>query len=201
MTTPIETERVWHQLHEALVIFVRRRVSSDQDAEDIVQDVFVRIHTQLGTLRHTESMHAWVYKIARNAIADHYRGRARTEHMVEAARIQVDDGGPVGDAEALAEPSPELDSCLNELIGELPQSYADALRMTELGDMTQQEAATSLGLSVSGMKSRVQRGRRQLEVLLGQCCHFELDRRKGIIDYEPLEGGGCADCDCRSDGP
>ena len=200
MATPIETERIWHQLHEALVSFVRRRVSSDQDAEDIVQDVFVRIHRQLGTLRHTESMHAWVYKIARNAIADHYRGWARTDRMVEAARIQATDGGPVGDVVALAEPSPELDSCLNELIGELPQSYADALRMTELGDMTQQEAATSLGLSVSGMKSRVQRGRRQLEVLLGQCCHFELDRRKGIIDYEPLDGGGCADCDCRSDG-
>ena len=198
MTVEIETERVWQQLHDGLFGFVRHRVDSEQDAEDVVQEVFVRIHAHLGTLRETESMHAWVYRIARNAIADHYRGRARSDRAVEAAMMHAEES-PVHESEPPPEPDPDLNGCLTELIGELPDSYAEALRLTELGDMTQHDAAEHLGLSVSGMKSRVQRGRRQLEVLLGQCCHFELDRRRGIIDYEPLEGGGCTECDCRSD--
>lgn len=198
MSAQIETERVWQQLHDGLLAFVRRRVDGEQDAEDVLQDVFVSIHGNLGSLSDTESVHAWVYRIARNTIADYYRGRARTDRATETARIFAAEEMPREVSAPPTEPDPNLEGCVRDLIGELPESYAEALRLTELGELTQHEAAGRLGLSVSGMKSRVQRGRRQLEVLLGQCCHFELDRRRGVIDYEPVEGGGCAECDCRT---
>jgi RNA polymerase sigma-70 factor (ECF subfamily) len=199
MTVPIETERVWHQLHDGLLAFVRRRVDGEQEAEDVLQEVFVRIHANLGSLNDTESLHAWVYRLTRNAIADYYRRRARTDRVIEAVRVYaIEEPLPAG-SDPLTEPDPDLEGCVAELIGELPESYAEALRLTERGELTQQEAAERLGLSVSGMKSRVQRGRKQLEVLLGRCCHFEFDRRRSVIDYEPLAGGDCADCDCQAE--
>ena len=67
----------------------------------------------------------------------------------------------------------------------LPEPYREALVLTELDGLTQADAATRLGLSTSGMKSRVQRGRGQLRDLLLGCCEIELDRRNRVTDYVP----------------
>ena len=77
----------------------------------------------------------------------------------------------------------------------LPAIYRDALQLTDLDGLTQAEAATRVGLSTSGMKARVQRARSQLKALFVLCCEIELDRRGGIIDYQPHNDT----CDCRLD--
>jgi RNA polymerase sigma-70 factor, ECF subfamily len=66
--------------------------------------------------------------------------------------------------------------------------------LTELDGVTQAEAAARLGLSTSGMKSRVQRARAQLKDLLADCCEIELDRRGGVTAYRPRR----RPCDCRT---
>src|SRR5687768_2462359 len=70
-----QTQAIWVELGARLRAFVAGRVSNEADAEDIVQDVFVRIHTRLDTLDDERKLTGWVYQIARNAIIDHYRGR------------------------------------------------------------------------------------------------------------------------------
>jgi RNA polymerase sigma-70 factor (ECF subfamily) len=70
------------------------------------------------------------------------------------------------------------------MIERLPGEYRQAVILVDLEGLAQQKAATQLGLSLSGMKSRVQRGRRQLKGMLEACCTIELDRRRGVIDYD-----------------
>ena len=76
----------------------------------------------------------------------------------------------------------ELAACLQPLLARLPDDYRTALELTDLGGLTQEQAAEQLGLSTSGMKSRVQRGRRMLRTEVGRCCRVELDGRGAIAD-------------------
>jgi hypothetical protein len=91
----------------------------------------------------------------------------------------------------------ELAACLGPLLERLPPLQRDALALTEMEGLTQARAAAQLGLSISGMKSRVQRGRAQLKELLTACCEIELDRRGGVRSYRPRNGT----CDCRTETP
>ena len=199
METNIDTKDIWRRMHERLLAYIRRRVSTGEDAEDILQDVFVRIHTNLHRLKETQNLRAWIYQITRNAIADYYRRRARASEIVQELTPDVGEASlsspsgqtPGTPADAV---DTELNGCMEPLLGELPEPYRRAVTMTEMDGLTQTEAARELGLSVSGMKSRVQRGRRKLKELLLDCCQVELDRRRGVVDFEPRDGGACGEC-------
>ena len=105
------------------------------------------------------------------------------------------------DAPAAANPDSEEQSSLGELSAcvapddrGLARKYRDALIMTDLNGMTQQEAANRLGVSLSGAKSRVQRGRKQIKDMLLACCRVELDRLGGVVDFAPRGNGSCRHC-------
>ena len=66
--------------------------------------------------------------------------------------------------------------------------------MIDLKGMSQQEAANRLGVSLSGAKSRIQRGRKQIKDMLLACCRVELDRLGGVVDFAPRGNGGCRHC-------
>ncbi len=70
------------------------------------------------------------------------------------------------------------------MIDRLPPDYRDAVAIVDLGGVPQREAAERAGLSVSGMKSRVQRGRQALKGLLDECCRLELDAGGRVTDYQ-----------------
>src|SRR6266487_2476947 len=78
------TERVWEEFHPKLKQFVLRRIQDEQSGEDIIQDVFLKIHTRIDTLRNEEKLQSWIYQIARNAIADYYREHRATAALSEA---------------------------------------------------------------------------------------------------------------------
>jgi RNA polymerase sigma-70 factor, ECF subfamily len=169
-----------HELRALLVPFIAKRVDP-QDVDDVVQTVFVRIQRGLADLRDTEKLVAWGYQIARNVIVDHTRRpTGRTLDPLERARSVA---SPAADEDDFG--SHELALIIGHFIGMLPEPYREALQLTELDGLTQAEAAQRVGLSLPGMKSRVQRGRAQLRQLLEACCSIELDTRGGIIDVEP----------------
>jgi len=181
----VETEALWSELRTRLLSFLRRRVATPEDAEDLLQDVFTRIHENASKLAEVESVSGWVYRTAGNAVTDYYRRRgafARATEALATAPITVSE-------DAAAEE--ELAQCLRPLIATLPSTYGEALELTELEGKTQGEAAESLGLSVSGMKSRVQRGRSKLKEVLLECCHVEIDRRGGVVGYESRDRTRC----------
>ncbi len=87
-------------------------------------------------------------------------------------------------------------------IAMLPTPYREALTLTELEGITQKEAAEMMGVSFSGMKSRVQRGREKLRALLENCCEIALDARGRLIACEPRpHGKQPANCCCEPEGP
>src|SRR5687768_3667648 len=84
------TKDVWEAFRERLMRFVLARVSDANDAEDILQEVFVRIHTRLHTLQAQEKLEAWVYQITRNALAEHYRGRLKAKETTDVPEDVID---------------------------------------------------------------------------------------------------------------
>ena len=199
MTT--DTERVWGELHTNIRGFVSRRVRQAADVDDIVQRIFLQVHRSLPTLREADRLHAWIYQTTRRAIADHYRAPAHRREVQAGAALDVvpDDVPGAGRATGEDEPSAlqELAACLQPLLADLAQEDQEALRLVEVDGLTQPEVARRLGLSVSGMKSRIQRARRRLRLAVEACCRLEIDRRGGLIAYEPRGGGRCEAC--RSD--
>ena len=177
--SPAETEVIWREFHDRLRAFVSRRVSQPADVEDVLQEVFIRIHRGLDSIQQRDRLPAWVFQVTRNAIIDHYRsGAVRPETAPE----EIDTPSPVARGEDL-QGLAELSTCIEPMIAALPEVYRDAIRITELEGLTQIEAARRSGVGLSGMKSRVQRARRQLKTMLEQCCRIEVDGRGGIVDY------------------
>lgn len=178
-------EAVWRAARSELIAFVRPRVKDVASAEDIVHDVLVRAYTKLNELENPGKLRPWLYQITRNALVDYYRA---------ADKIQFDElPDDFPDLQPEREWYADLDlmRCLTPLLDSLPRRYAEALRLAELEGLTQREVAGRLGLSLSGAKSRIQRGRKLLADVLQGCCHFELDQRGGVMDFERRE-----DCRC-----
>jgi RNA polymerase sigma-70 factor (ECF subfamily) len=154
------------------------------DADDLLQEIFMRIHAGLGGLEDEQRIAPWVFAIARNVVVDHRRarrnGRAIPDDLaaepVERDTLQRDIG-----------------ACLERFVGSLPEPFRDAVAMAELEGRSQAEIADALGLSLSGAKSRVQRGRERLKGMVLDCCHVEFDRRGTPVDWAPREDH-CRDC-------
>jgi RNA polymerase sigma-70 factor, ECF subfamily len=180
------------ELQARVLAFVSRRVRSREDAEDIAQEVMLRIHRHSADLERVDRMSAWVYRIAANAIADHYRRPARRE-LASGQAADVPEITVAAADDSADDVRRSLAACLAPLIERLPPLYRQALEVTEFGGLSQVEAAAELGLSVSGMKARVQRARRQLRELLLECCHVELDRRRAPTEIRP-RGAVCGTC-------
>jgi RNA polymerase sigma-70 factor (ECF subfamily) len=192
---PLDAEAIWQDFHGRLLGFIARRVPDRESAEDILQEVMLRIHRHADDLEHSPAVAAWVHQIARHAIADYYR-RAAVRRETPSG-IDVDRAEPPPYELTSTVLRSELAVCLGPLLERLSAPYREALTLTEFEGLTQAGAAARLGLSTSGMKSRVQRGRAQLRELLVGCCEIELDSRGGIASYEPRR----ARCDCRSAPP
>lgn len=178
-------EQTWQGYRTELFRFVLRRVRDEALADDIVHDVLLKALAQLGTLEDAAKLRGWLYGITRNAIADHYRARRPAEPLPEDLRAEA--------PEETERAEQELARCLQPLVGALPPPYREALTLAELEGLSQREIARREGLSFSGAKSRVQRARRMVRDALLACCRVELDRRGGVVDYQP--GNRCEPCD------
>jgi RNA polymerase sigma-70 factor (ECF subfamily) len=166
-------DRLYRELRDRLHVFIRSRVRDESAAEDILHDVFLKIHLHIDRLRSSDRMESWLYAIARNAIADHFKKRENTVPNLD---------------ELPAWPEEEdayhkLGRSIHAMIERLPEAYREAIRKTELENLPQKDLAQLFGISLSGAKSRVQRGREMLKELLLECCHFDFDRMGRVIDY------------------
>ncbi len=173
------TAEIWEDFNREIHAFVSRRVADPDDAEDLVQDIFVKIHTHIDTLADEERLVPWLYRIARNAVNDYYRGPRPALDLPDTLPVDSPDPDPGPDA------FQSLASGMQEMIAGLPEKYRQAVYLSEIQGLSQQGLAERSGLSLSGAKSRVQRGRALLRQSLYDCCHFEFDRRNHVIAYTP----------------
>ncbi len=177
------TPEAWTGFEAALRAYVRPRVDRGE-ADDLVGDILLRLMRHQGSLEEARHPLAWIRRVAANAIADHHRARASERRALDQARREPQAPAPTEAAGA------GLTPCLMPFIRQLPDTYREALLLTDIQGLTQAAAARELGLSRSGMKSRVQRGRAKLKLALLRCCAIEVDRRGQVLDYRP-RGGAC----------
>jgi RNA polymerase sigma-70 factor (ECF subfamily) len=188
---------VFAEFQRRLRAVVSRRVRNAADVEDIVQETFLRIHRHLAQVRGADRLAAWVFQVARSAMVDHFRRQRQPgdplsdEHELPAPPDSAGGPGPASEFEELA-------ACLAPMIESLPPADREAIDLTEIKGLTQRAASTHAGVTLSGMKSRVQRARRKLKAMLLDCCRIELDRRGGIVGHEARDGA-CEPCRSSSD--
>lgn len=172
------TYQIWNDSRSQLKSFILRRVKNEADAEDILQNVFFKIHQNIEKLDAKEKLYAWIYQITRNAIIDFYRQNSQhLQSFDESFDLAApEEFSPVAQEEILG--------CLKPMIRDLPEKYGEALLLTDLQGATQKDLAEKLNISVSGAKSRVQRAREKLKETLLNCCHLEFDRQGRVVEYQ-----------------
>ncbi|MBT3231298.1 MAG: RNA polymerase sigma factor SigZ [Calditrichaeota bacterium] len=181
------TEHIWKDYHHALQGYVQSRVSNSADVDDILQNVFLRIHNSIDGLKDADRVQSWIYQISRNCIIDYYRshvGTKKNEAFDEKFAIQEPDNNDLT--------RQQIASWIIPIIRQLPDNYREAVYKTEIEGKSQSKVAEELGISLSGTKSRIQRGRKMVKKILVDCCQFEFDNRGRVIDFEE-KGGSCGD--------
>ncbi|GIH99566.1 sigma-70 family RNA polymerase sigma factor [Planobispora takensis] len=177
------------QMRTRLVAFVAARIDRPDEAEDIVQEVLARISRSPSGLREAGRLEAWVYQITRNAIIDHHRAvtaAGRAQHRAAFDRSLSAEAAEPGALTALS-------GCLAPMLAQLSEHDRQAITLVDYDGLTQTEAARRLGLSVPGMKSRVQRARTRLRTLLTACCQIAVDARGDVREVRstgPCPCGG-----------
>jgi RNA polymerase sigma-70 factor (ECF subfamily) len=163
--------------------FVRRRVRDDATADDLTQETLLKVYRSRAALRDGERLEAWLYRIARHTLADHYRRQRPGEELP---------------ADLIGEPAASSDPVTTVMMGtvryfleELPEHYREPVRLAEYEGLPLAKIALRLGLSLTATKSRVRRGRQMLKDKLQACCRFEFDRYGKVIDYERRHKCAC----------
>ncbi|AJY77550.1 RNA polymerase sigma70 [Paenibacillus beijingensis] len=175
----MKAETLWEAHHEHIRRFVDHKTHFHPDAEDIVQNVFMKAFARVDDVKDDLKIRAWLYQIARNCIVDHYRKQKRTGELPDQLCFSDEYEEPDLTEEAVAG--------LKNVIRLLPDKYREALELSELSEMSQKELSEHLGISYSGAKSRVQRGRKMIKDMMTSCCAIEADRYGNIIDYRVMQ--------------
>ncbi|GAP12110.1 RNA polymerase sigma factor, sigma-70 family [Bellilinea caldifistulae] len=182
MTTESLFETVWATYKSRLLDFIQKRVGDRMTSEDILQEVFLRIYSNLPSLKDATRLQGWIYQITRNAIVDYYRAKRPSQPLPEWLVAL-----PTEEEQSVEK---ELACCLLPMIDELPEKYREAILLAEIEGIAQSKIAQSQQISPSAVKSRVQRGRRMLKKMFEDCCRFVYDVRGTLMFYEPK----CNDC-------
>ena len=186
--TPTGTADLWRRFAPELRRYLHRKVRDAALADDLLQEVFMRVHVHLARLRAPERVAPWLYRIARNLAVDHLRRRAVQADPVAETVVWLED----------PEPSPEamLAAWMMEQVSRFPAPYRDALMRVDAHGQRTVDVARVLGLSTPGVKSRVQRARRRLALATDRCCAVQCDRNGRVIDIQrrqPLASGRCCE--------
>ena len=180
--------QTWEELRTSLLGYVRMKAKPDV-AEDIVHDILLRVLQNEDKLRTVDHPIAWVYAVAKNRITDFYRDQAKLKNSeVDVEQVSAES------AEMIENMDHEFAQCLRPLTERLDEKYKQALLLTDFGEQKQTEAAKQVGISVSGMKSRVQRARSKLKEELLNCCAVEVDHFGQIVDYARKDHCKPSDC-------
>src|SRR5918993_1072035 len=159
--------------------FLAARVGTREDAEEILQDAFVRGLQKAGDIRDDERAVAWFYRLLRNALTDHYRRKAAGQRAVESYVHEAPEADPGLDAELEG----AICSCVNDLIPLLKPEYSDLIRRVDLGGANVTSVADEIGISAGNARVRLHRARAALRDELEKSCRT-------------CATHGCIDCTC-----
>ena len=175
------TGDIWKEFNKELLGFIKARVNNSENAEDILQEVFIKIHKNVSSIQEGKKTASWVYQITRNTIIDFYRKKKKdyTDYIFEKSLPEDIDYSTT-----------DFIKCLKPFILQLPEKDKDILLKTTFENISQKQYALDNNLTYSTVKSRVQRARKQLKKMFVKCCNIEADKYGNIISSRKKE------CDC-----
>jgi RNA polymerase sigma-70 factor (ECF subfamily) len=177
---------VWENLHTQLKSFIMSKVHDSSVTDDILQEVFIKAHSQIGSLKDRGKIVPWLYQIARNQIVDHFRSMKRTQFLANAT-IEADD--------EYNELTSVMETAIRDMIGmmdDLPKEYCQAICAIELEGISQKSYSESNGIPYSTVKSRVQRARLKLRDMMMRCCHYQFDQYGTVLEIKPIKCCCCS---------
>lgn len=179
----------WTSTRQQLKAFVNRRVHDRAAADDIVHEVFLKVHAGIRQLKSQDRLNGWIFRITRNAIVDHFRRErkllAATDNPVILEEEENDFNACVA-------------GCLQEELKTMPPIYREALVLAEMSDLSQTELASKLSISYSGAKSRVQRARKMLKDRMEEKYSIQTDHYGNVIVCEDRIACDCNKTDTHS---
>ena len=165
---------IFLEYRETLTRFIKSRVKDPLDSEELTSEVMLKIYNYCEKLDDVKNIEAWLIAIAKNTISDYLKEQNKRVYE------NRDQNAGIEEADELYQ---ELEACIPSLIEKLPAKYAEPLIAYELKGVSQKELAARFGISESGLKSRVQRGRKMLKALfIEHCGHL-------------VKQDGCSNCD------
>jgi RNA polymerase sigma-70 factor, ECF subfamily len=178
----MEITSIWTGFHKELKAFIQNKTRNSADTDDILQDVFIKIIRNIDKVDQSDKLRHYLYGIVRNAISDYYKSK---RPILDTA----DNHYELSEDEAQTLNETVAECCIMPFIDKLPEHYREALLIVEIQDVSQKELAERLGISYSGAKSRVQRGKEKLKELLVECCSYESDVYGNILNNEKNKCG------------
>lgn len=169
---------------ERLLRTIAKRVGNENDAQDVLQDVFLRAVKNGETLAEARTPLAWLYTVTNSAIADYYRKKSRTPHGNDTALQALVESEDEAEVEGLTR-------CLKPLVNALPAPYRQALVYTDLEGGKQADYARINQLKPSTARSHVQRGRGMLRKMVLGCCDVGLDEGRNVSTLHPKQPDCC----------
>jgi RNA polymerase sigma-70 factor, ECF subfamily len=177
---------IWNDFKSELLCFIKAKVKDEYAAEDILQEVFIKVYNNINQLVDQSKLKSWLYKTTNNTIIDFYRTKKQNT-------LELDE---VGDVPAIEDSSEnmneEIAECIKSMLYELPDKYKEPLKLYEFKGMKHKEISEKLNISLSGSKTRIQRARNKLKEILMECCEFEFDTYGNIIEYKKRKECRCS---------
>jgi RNA polymerase sigma-70 factor (ECF subfamily) len=169
----IERNNILQEFSDELYRYIFKRVRNEDIAEDIRQDVLIKIYQKLSSIKERKKLRPWIYSITRNTIIDFYRKQENIfDYTFSDTLLVTRDNQMVNNI-----------CCLRPFIQSLPKTYKRTFILSEIQGNSHKDISKKLNISVTASKSRIQRARNILRFKLISCCKYKLNN-KGNISYE-----------------
>jgi RNA polymerase sigma-70 factor (ECF subfamily) len=174
---------IYDQYYQRVRKFILHTVRNEWVADDLIQETFIRINHNLGSVRDAARLQAWIFRIAHNICQDYFRGQGKT------AKLSLEEIGQETAPARLPTTQKELEQgqmrqCVFGLVQRLPESLRSVIILSDISEFSQREIAEILGITLENVKIRLHRARKKLKALLQEHCVFEVDERN-VLTCQP----------------
>lgn len=186
MQEPINIENLWTNIHGKLFGYISKHTKSKEDVNDIIQDTFIKVKTNIDGLKNPAKVESWIFQIARNTMNDFFRKQKKSFQIDENAdETNIEENSFSEDDSEVKIQTQHFSEFAGFIVSELPEKYRIAVHLADIEGLSMKEVAERLNISVSGAKSRVQRGRKMIKEIILKCCDVNTDKYGNIVDYKP----------------
>lgn len=172
-----ELLKIWNEIEKKILIFIKKRINNSEDAEDILQEVYIKLHQNICSLKNEERFISWVYQITRNLINDCYKKcyRIKLEELGNNEKFLAKEEENLND---------EILKHLNNFLNKMPENQKNIILLFDFENLSHKEISKKLGITENLSKVRLNRAKQKLKQELENCCEFKFDKYGNVLEYK-----------------